>query len=135
MIQAAADNDGSGDKRAATVTKAAKGEGTFVREAGGKSHDGRVLLLIAPNKRGMGIAIASEIPSGTLSAGSIQNIADGVQEQLNFGLGPYGPITDVIVRIVDGGSREENSNALALKIAGMLAVRDALIKADLTSIL
>ena len=111
----------SAPKHRATISKAAKGEGRFIRHAGGRENYGHVILAIEPRKRGAGIEICN-ITSNNIPARFINAVVDAIEETLEVGIRNYGPIVDVIVRIADGSSHQTNSNELAFKLAAIAAV-------------
>ena len=118
----------SAPKHRATISKAAEGEGRFIRHAGGRDNYGHVILTIEPRKRGAGIEICN-ITSNNIPAQFINAVVDAIEETLEVGIRNYGPIVDVIVRIADGSSHQTNSNELAFKLAAIAAVNAALEKA------
>jgi elongation factor G len=121
--------DDSDKKRWVTITKAADGEGKFIRLSGGRGQHGHVLIKIEPNVRGKGIEISSNAPAGTIPEEFIKPAAEGIREALDDGVLDGRPIIDVIVRIVGGSSDQVMSNDLAFKMAGVFSIKDAMIKA------
>ena len=119
----------SAQKQRATISKAAEGEGKFIRHAGGRDNYGHVILTIEPRKRGTGIDIRN-ITSNNIPTKFINAVVDAIEETLEVGIRNYGPIIDVTVRIVDGSSHQTDSNELAFKLAAIAAVNAALEKAD-----
>ena len=124
------DDDDSGRKRRATISKAADGEGMFIRHSGGRGNYGHVIVRIEPNGRGKGIVITSNVPASTVPVEYIKPVSDAVLDTLDYGVGDDGPIVDIVVHIVGGSWHENDSNELAFKMAGIFAIKDALKKAD-----
>ena len=116
-------------KRQATITKAADGEGKFIRHSAGRDHYGHVIVSIEPNGRGKGVVISSNVPVSAVPAEYVELVTDAVRETLDYGIGNHSPIVDIVVRIVGGSSHENDSNELAFKMAGIFAIKDAFKKA------
>jgi elongation factor G len=112
-----------------TVTKAADGEGKFIRQSGGKGQYGHVLVKIEPNEKGKGIEVINEIVGGAIPKEFIKPSTDGILEGANNGVVAGYPVVDVKVRIVAGTFHEVDSSELAFKMAGIFAFKDAMKKA------
>jgi hypothetical protein len=123
------DGDDS-DKKRVTITKAANGEGKFIRQSGGVASHGHVIIRIEPNGRGKGIAISSDVPDGVIPEKYIKPATEGIREALDCGVLDGRPMVDIIVRIVGGSSDEIASNDLAFKMAGIFSIKDAITKAE-----
>ena len=134
------DDYDSNKKGPATITKSTEGEGKFIRLSGGKQHYGHVKIKIQPNGKGKGIQIISDIIGDAIPAEYVKHVIRGVYDELNGCIDIGDPtvdghkVADVVVRLIDGSSREVESSQIAFKMAGMLAVKDALKKADLVVI-
>jgi elongation factor G len=108
-----------------TLRAAARAEGRFIRQSGGRGQYGHVWLELAPRERGAGFAFESAIVGGVIPKEFVPAVRKGVEEALAKGvLGGY-PLVDVAVRLVDGSFHEVDSSEMAFKIAGSLAVREA----------
>src|SRR5437868_1047444 len=78
---------GDGDKkRHFTITRAAEGEGKFIREAVGLAHHGHVIIRIEPNGRDKGILMRSDVSDDTIPEGYTKHIADGIRAAIDGGL-------------------------------------------------
>ena len=66
------EGDDPDKKHRATVTKAAAGEGRFIRHSGGRGQYGHVILKVEPNGRGRGIEVINEILDGAICAATIK---------------------------------------------------------------
>jgi elongation factor G len=112
-----------------TVTKAAEGEGKFIRQSGGKGQYGHACVTLEPNARGKGVEIENKIVGGTIPKEYISPIIDGIEEAIKGGVLAGFPVVDVKVAIVDGSFHEVDSSELAFKMAGIFAFKDAAKKA------
>ncbi|PWU09964.1 MAG: elongation factor G [Verrucomicrobia bacterium] len=113
-----------------TVTKAAEGEGKFIRQSGGRGQYGHACITIAPNERGKGLEIENKIVGGAIPKEYIPAVIDGVEEAAKGGVLAGYPVVDVKVAITDGTFHEVDSSELAFKMAGIFAFKDAVKKAS-----
>ncbi len=113
-----------------TVTKAADGEGKFIRQSGGKGQYGHVVVKLEPNEKGKGVEVVNEIVGGAIPKEFIKPATDGILEGANNGVVAGYPVVDVIVRIVDGSFHEVDSSELAFKMAGIFGFKEAMKKAN-----
>src|SRR5579872_7119012 len=113
-----------------TITKAAEGEGKFVRQSGGKGQYGHALVTVAPNEKGKGVEIENKIVGGAIPKEYIPAVIDGVEEAIRGGVYAGYQVIDIKVEIVDGSFHEVDSNELAFKMAGIFALKDAFKKAS-----
>jgi elongation factor G len=112
-----------------TVTKAAEGEGKFIRQSGGRGQYGHAMITLAPNERGKGVEIENKIVGGAIPREYIPAVIDGVEEAIKGGVLAGYPVVDVKVEVVDGTFHEVDSSELAFKMAGIFALKDAAKKA------
>jgi elongation factor G len=113
-----------------TVTKAAEGEGKFIRQSGGRGQYGHACITLAPNARGKGVEIENKIVGGAIPKEYIPAVIDGVEEAIKGGVLAGYPVVDVKVEIVDGTFHEVDSSELAFKMAGIFALKEAAKKAS-----
>jgi elongation factor G len=107
-----------------TITVPGKMETKYVKQSGGRGQYAHVVLEIEPNETGKGNEIASKIVGGVIPKEYIPAIIKGVTEGLATGvLAGYG-LVDVKVAIVYGSYHEVDSNEMAFKICGSMAVKD-----------
>ncbi len=112
-----------------TVTGSARGEGRFVRQAGGKGQYGHAILHVSPGERGSGCAVVSEVKGDQIPKEFIPAIEAGARSGYESGpLAGY-PMVDVQIRIIGGSYHEVDSSEVAFNIAGTMAFRDACEKA------
>ena len=112
------------------IRKLVEQEGKFVRQSGGRGQYGHVWLRIEPQERGLGIEFVNNIVGGVVPREYIPAVEKGVQEQLNNGVLAGFPIVDVRVTLFDGSYHDVDSSEIAFKIAGSMAVKAGIMKAD-----
>ncbi|MGQ0659202.1 MAG: elongation factor G [Chromatiales bacterium] len=101
-----------------------KAEGKFVRQSGGRGQYGHVLLKLEPKQPGTGFEFVNGIVGGVVPKEYVPAVQKGVEEQLANGVIAGYPMVDVKVTIYDGSYHEVDSNEMAFKIAGSMAVRE-----------
>ena len=112
------------------IRKSARAQGKFVRQSGGKGQYGDVVLEVEPLEEGKGFEWVDKIVGGAVPKEYIPAAQKGVEEALNNGiLGGY-PVIGIKVAIVDGSYHEVDSSEMAFRIAGSMAIKEALRKAD-----
>ena len=107
-----------------------KAEGKFVRQSGGRGQYGHAVINIEPQESGKGYEFVNAIVGGVVPKEYIPSIDKGVQEALESGVIAGYPVVDVKVTLVDGSYHEVDSSEAAFKIAGSMAIKDALKKSD-----
>jgi len=113
-----------------TITQTATAEGKFIQQTGGRGQYGHVIITIKPGEKGSGITIRSKITGGTIPKEFIPAIKEGIRSSAEAGiLGGY-QVIDVDVEIIDGSYHEVDSSELSFKMAGSIAFREALKKAN-----
>ncbi len=113
-----------------TVTRAAEGEGKFIRQSGGRGQYGHACITLVPNTRGKGVEIENKIVGGAIPKEYIPAVVDGLEEAIKGGVLANYPMVDVKVAIVDGTFHEVDSSELAFKMAGIFALKEAAKKAN-----
>lgn len=112
------------------IRRPARAQGKFVRQSGGKGQYGDVVLEVEPLEEGKGFEWEDRIVGGVVPKEYIPAAQKGVEEALNNGiLGGY-PVIGIKVAIVDGSYHEVDSSEMAFRIAGSMAIKEALKKAD-----
>jgi elongation factor G len=112
-----------------TVTKAASGDGRFVRQSDVRGQYGHVMVEIMPNLKSGGIKVTCEASEGAIPSRFVSSATEGVREGLQNGVVAGFPVIDVVARIVGGSYHEVDSSEIAFKMAGIFAIKDALKKA------
>jgi elongation factor G len=113
-----------------TIRRKVQVEGKFVRQSGGKGQYGHVWLEIEPKEPGTGFEFVNKIVGGVIPKEYIPAVQHGVEEAIQNGvLGGY-PVLDVKVTLYDGSYHEVDSSEMAFKIAGSMAFKEGMKKAD-----
>jgi elongation factor G len=112
-----------------SITRSAQAQGKHIRQTGGHGQYGDVWLRIEPNERGKGFEFVSEIVGGTVPKEYIKPVENGVRETLENGIIAGYPMIDVKVALYDGSYHDVDSNEMAFKTAGSLAIKEAVRKA------
>ena len=107
-----------------------KAEGRFVRQTGGKGQYGHAVLTLEPLERGAGFEWESKIVGGAVPREFWRAIEEGVKDALAGGVVAGYPVIDLKATLVDGSFHEVDSSEMAFKIAGSMAAKDGVAKAD-----
>lgn len=108
-----------------TITKEAKGEGKFIRQSGGRGQYGHCILIITPKARGEGFTFTNKVVGGSIPKEFISPIEKGVREALDNGVIAGFTLVDLDVAVIDGSYHEVDSSEMSFKIAGSMALQDA----------
>ncbi len=108
-----------------TVSRAAKAEGRYVRQTGGRGQFGHAWLSVEPNEKGKGFEFVNKIVGGVIPREYIPAIEKGVVEAAQSGVVAGYPVVDVKVTLFDGSYHEVDSSEMAFKIAGSMAFKAA----------
>ncbi|MCL2678803.1 MAG: elongation factor G [Dehalococcoidia bacterium] len=112
-----------------TITSDGKVEGRFVRQSGGRGQYGHVMVEFEPNP-GKGFEYVDKVRGGALPREFIKAAGEGIKDALETGgLAGY-QVVDVKATIYDGSFHEVDSNDMAFKMAGSLALKNALNKCN-----
>ncbi len=114
------------------IRKAVEAEGKFIRETVGKSHYGHVKIKLEPISEGSGYEFENALMDGVLLKEYIPAVDSGMEEQLSNGVIAGCPLVDVKVTLVDGSYHDVDSSEMSFKVAGSLAIRNAVLEADPT---
>jgi elongation factor G len=113
-----------------TITIPVESEGKYIRQSGGKGQYGHIWLRVMPNEPGKGFAFENKITGGVVPKEFVDAVKDGVFESLQNGPVAGYPMVDVKVEAFDGSTHDVDSSEIAFKIAGSMALRDAVNKAQ-----
>jgi len=114
------------------IRKAVEAEGKFIRETGGKNHYGHVKIKLEPMSEGSGYEFENSLVDGVLPKEYIPAADSGMEEQLSNGVIAGCPLVDVKVTLIDGSYHDVDSSEMSFKVAGSLAIRNAVLEADPT---
>ncbi len=113
-----------------SMRKAVKAEGKYVRQSGGRGQYGHCVVEFEPRQPGEGFLFESAIVGGTIPKEYINPISEGIFEAAKNGiLGGY-EVVDFKAKLIDGSYHDVDSSEMAYKIAGSMALKEALKKAD-----
>jgi elongation factor G len=112
-----------------TIAKPQRAEGRFKKQTGGHGQFGVAVIEVEPLARDAGFEFVDEIVGGAIPRNFIPAVEKGILEAMEQG-GPHGnPVTDIRVRLVDGKYHSVDSSEMSFKVAGALALKEALAAA------
>ena len=112
-----------------TITRPATGEGRYVKQSGGKGQYGHCVVEFEPLPRGSGFEYEWGVTGGRVPKEYAKPIEMGIKGAMANGVIAGFPVVDLKARVVDGSWHEVDSNEMAFKIAGSLALKAAVPKA------
>ena len=113
-----------------TIRKAVRAEGKFIRQSGGKGQYGHVVIELEPAEVGTGFEFVSKIVGGTVPKEYIGPAEQGMKEACESGIVAGYPVIDLKATMVDGSFHDVDSSEMAFKIAGSMAIKEAVMKAS-----
>lgn len=113
-----------------TIRKSVRAEGKFIRQSGGKGQYGHVVIELAPADPGTGFEFVSKIVGGTVPKEYVGPAEQGMKEACETGILAGYPLIDVKATLVDGSYHDVDSSEMAFKIAGSMAMKEAVMKAS-----
>ncbi|SFM24187.1 elongation factor G [Salibacterium qingdaonense] len=108
-----------------TIRQSADVEGKFVRQSGGRGQYGHVWVTFEPNDEGAGYEFVNKIVGGVVPKEYVNSVQQGIGEALDNGLLAGYPMVDVKATLFDGSYHDVDSNEMAFKVAGSLALKEA----------
>ena len=115
-----------------TIRKAVNQDTKYARQSGGKGQYGHVKIHVEPNESGKGYEFVNAVVGGAIPKEYIPAIDAGTQGAMLSGTVAGYPVVDVKVTLFDGSYHEVDSSEMAFKIAGSMAFKEAMRKADPT---
>ena len=115
-----------------TIRKPVRAEGKFIRQSGGKGQYGHAVIEVAPGDPGSGFEFVSKIVGGVIPKEYINPIEQGIKESCESGILAGYPVIDLKATLVDGSYHDVDSSEMAFKIAGSMAIKEAVMKASPT---
>jgi elongation factor G len=112
-----------------TIRKAVEAEGKFIRQSGGKGQYGHVVIKLEPTEPGTGFEFVSKIVGGTVPKEYINPSEQGMKEACESGIIAGYPVIDLRATLIDGSYHDVDSSEMAFKIAGSMAIKEAVMKA------
>ncbi len=113
-----------------TIRKTVEQEGRFIRQSGGRGMYGHVWLKLEPKEPGSGYEFVNAVVGGVVPKDFIPSINKGIQEQLHNGVLGGFPMVDIKVTLYDGSFHDVDSNEMAFKLAGMIALKEGALNAS-----
>jgi elongation factor G len=113
-----------------TIRKFVRAEGKFIRQSGGKGQYGHVVIEVEPGEVGSGFVFVSKIVGGTVPKEFINPAAQGMKEACESGILAGYPLIDIKATMVDGSYHDVDSSEMAFKIAGSMAIKEAVMNAS-----
>jgi elongation factor G len=115
-----------------TIRKKVVEEGKFIRQSGGRGQYGHCIIQIEPQSMNKGFEFVNEVKQGRIPREYIPAVEKGVREALDGGALAGFPLVDLKVTLLDGSYHDVDSNEMAFKIAGAMALRSGCQKASPT---
>ena len=113
-----------------TVRKKVDQDTKYKRQSGGSGQYGHVKITVEPNESGKGYEFVNAVVGGAIPKEFIPAVDAGIQGALQSGVVAGFPVVDVKVTLYDGSYHEVDSSEMAFKIAGSMAFKEAMRKAD-----
>jgi len=113
-----------------TIRRSADVDTKYARQSGGKGQYGHVKIIVEPNESGKGYEFINKIVGGAIPKEYIEPVNQGIQGAMQAGILAGYPVVDVKVTLYDGSYHEVDSSEMAFKIAGSMAFKEAMKKAD-----
>ena len=113
-----------------TITEKVRSEGDFIRQAGGRNHYAVVTLEVEPLSAGDGFKFVNSVSEETIPSQFVAAVEEGVRESMESGVLAGYPLVDVQVTLDEGTCDEEESSAVAFKIAGSIAFKSGVQQAS-----
>ena len=113
-----------------TVRKMTDVDHKYARQSGGKGQYGHVKIRLEPNESGKGYEFRNEVVGGAIPKEYIPAVDAGIRGAMASGVLAGYPVVDCIVTLYDGSYHEVDSSEMAFKIAGSMAFKEAMRKAD-----
>ncbi len=111
--------------------RAAKVEGRFIKQTGGRGQYGHCVINLEPAGKGAGFVFEDKIIGGSIPREYIRPVEQGIKEAMENGVLAGYPMVDIRVELIDGSYHEVDSSEVAFKIAGSMAFKAAAERAGL----
>ncbi len=113
-----------------TIRGTVKGVGKYVKQSGGHGQYGHCVVEFSPLEAGEGFQFESKIVGGVIPKEFIGPVENGIKESLDNGIIAGFPVVDVKATLIDGSYHDVDSSEVAFKVAGSMAFKDAMPKAN-----
>src|SRR5699024_10443607 len=108
-----------------TFRSEAEVEGKFIRQSGGRGQYGHVWVKFEPNEEGAGFEFENKIVGGVVPREYVPSVEEGITESMEAGVLAGYPLIDIKATLYDGSYHDVDSNEMAFKIAGSMALKAA----------
>src|SRR5699024_5254933 len=108
-----------------TFRAAAEVEGKSIRQSGGRGQYGHVWVKFEPNEEGAGFEFENKIVGGVVPREYVPSVEEGITESMEAGVLAGYPLIDIKATLYDGSYHDVDSNEMAFKIAGSMALKAA----------
>lgn len=105
-------------------------QGKFIRQSGGRGQYGDVWIRLSQNESGKGFEFINSIKGGVVPGEYIKPVQQGIEEAMSNGVLAGYPVVDIKAELYDGSYHEVDSNEMAFKIAGSMALQDGVKKSN-----
>ncbi|WP_036487652.1 elongation factor G [Myxosarcina sp. GI1] len=112
-----------------TIRRESQAEGKYIKQSGGKGQYGHAVIEVEPGEPGTGFEFVSKIVGGIIPKEYIPAVEEGVKQTCESGILSGYPLIDIRVTLVDGSYHDVDSNEMAFKFAGSMAIKAAVNKA------
>ena len=113
-----------------TIKGTADVDHKYARQSGGKGQYGHVKIQVEPNESGKGYEFTNAVVGGAIPKEYIPAVDQGIRGAMQSGILAGYQVVDVKVRLYDGSYHEVDSSEMAFKIAGSMAFKEAMRKAN-----
>jgi elongation factor G len=113
-----------------TITVPVRAEGRFVKQTGGRGQYGHVWVELEPAERGTGFQFVDKVKDGSIRKQYIPAVETGIREAMETGVIADYPVVDIKATLYDGSYHEVDSSDLAFKMAGAIALRNGVNRAQ-----
>ena len=113
-----------------TIKISAEAEGKYIKQSGGRGQYGHCWLRVEPQEPGKGFEFVDEIKGGIIPKEYITPIGKGVKDAMENGVIAGYPLVDIKATVYDGSFHEVDSSEAAFRIAGSMALKEAVRRAN-----
>ncbi len=112
------------------ITKTVDAEGKFARQSGGRGQYGHCLITLEPGEPGTGFVFENKTVGGSIPKEYIGPVEQGIKEAMETGTIAGYPVIDIKATVYDGSYHEVDSSEMAFKVAGSMAFKNGMRKAE-----
>lgn len=113
-----------------SITRESQADTKYARQSGGRGQYGHVKIRIEPQEAGKGYEFINATVGGSIPKEYINSVDQGIKEAMESGIVGGYQVLDVKVTLYDGSYHDVDSSEMAFKIAGSMAIKEAMAKAN-----